>query len=258
MELKAAKVISDDYYDLVSQITVKDSHTFFAEIPVVINGSVGVGITPEIRSGKAYVCSLCSNDDSLPMWNYYCKGAASEAYNIGLRINTVKELYEANKNHYSLRILRIVYDEKEKTQIITNLLSELFNIYEKNRENNNCVGDIIRNYIATYINTYRFAFKRECFSHEQEYRAVLYVPDDINDDTDVSDDVTIEYRSGNGLIIPYIEYALDIAHVENVRIGPLATQKDRSLQQESILKEWLNSRGWFAVDVRSSDIPIRY
>lgn len=257
-ELLSAGKISHDYYELLSDISVEDTHTFFVERPIEINGNDSIGISPEIKPGKAYVCSLCSNNDSLPMWNYYCKGAESEAYNVGLEIIAASERYEDYKDHYNYRILKVIYKDTEKSKLITDLIMNMHSLYRNYKNDCDTVACYIRATIAAFINTYRFAFKKECFLHEEEYRAVLYVPDDINDEKNLKDKVQIDYRSSNGLIIPYIEYAMDGCYLKSVCLGPLTNKKNIKRQQESTMTEWLNSRGWYGVDVYSSSIPVRY
>ena len=47
-------------------------------------------------------------------------------------------------------------------------------------------------------------------------------------------------------------------YLKSVCLGPLTNKKNIKRQQESTMTEWLNSRGWYGVDVYSSSIPVRY
>lgn len=68
------------------------------------------------------------------------------------------------------------------------------------------------------------------------------------------DEEKIQYRTKNGVLIPYIEIPFFKETVKEITIGPLV---ERELAVEN-LKEFLDLRGYKNIDIKVSNVPIRY
>lgn len=101
-------------------------------------------------------------------------------------------------------------------------------------------------HISVICMVYSMFFKREYFKGENEYRFVLSYVDE--------NEIKINFRSRNGLIIPYIkEKVEELAFINNITIGPtnktdMATSGVRELLHHNDLE----------IDVTKSKIPLRF
>ena len=102
------------------------------------------------------------------------------------------------------------------------------------------------------INELQFVFKKECFRHEEEIRAILYIPQQplLIDETEFS----VKYRNSHGYIVPYVEYPVMKDAVVRITVAPLL-QADLAIKN---LSEMLQKRGCNNVKIKSSDVPIRF
>ena len=64
----------------------------------------------------------------------------------------------------------------------------------------------------------------------------------------------IKYKVKNGVLVPYLELKFDKAAIEEITVGPLIEQ-DLAVKN---LREFLEQRGYSDVDIKVSEIPIRY
>ena len=121
----------------------------------------------------------------------------------------------------------------------------IFAVFRDNQIYCQC-GIIIQNH-----NIMRDIFKKECFKHEEEIRAILRIPKEPLPD---GDKFTVKYRNSHGYIVPYVDYPIWKNAVQQIFIGPLL-QADLAKKN---LKEMLQKCGYDKVWIKSSNIPIRF
>ena len=101
------------------------------------------------------------------------------------------------------------------------------------------------------LGKYKFKFKHECFSSEEEVRGIYYVPH--NDEKLPKEKKNIiRYRSQYGMIVPYIEMSFPREAIKEVRIAPNASE-DAAASIKNYLKA--NNPG---THVKQSELPIRF
>ena len=193
-----------------------------------------------------YLCCFSSDPDSLAMWNYYSKTGHYEGYNICLVADSLESNSGFGKG-YSLRLVKVVYDDDEKEKILDQLLVPLAELFSK--EDDQGRKSILRS-VQSAVDNLQFSFKNQCFAHEKEVRAILRVPRVNKDNEKIFER---KYRQKNGFIIPYIEFPLRSGVVRGVTMAPLICE-DVALKNA---QAFLESRG-HAVKVMASQIPIRF
>lgn len=140
--------------------------------------------------------------------------------------------------HRFLRICKVEYSE----EILESLLMECIDsVHESPEYFGEIYGDV---YSA--LSWGALEHKLECFSHEKEVRLIYTASDE--------DEEKIQYRTKNGVLIPYIEIPFFKETVKEITIGPLV---ERELAVEN-LKEFLDLRGYKNIDIKVSNVPIRY
>lgn len=193
-----------------------------------------------------YLCCFSSDPDSLAMWNYYSKTGHYEGYNVCLEADSLESNSGFGKG-YSLRLVKVVYEDDEKEKILDQLLKPLAKLFSKEDEHGR---KNILSTVQSTINHLQFSFKNQCFAHEKEVRAILRVPRVNKDNEKIFER---KFRQKNGLIIPYIEFPLRSGVVQGATMAPL-------IREEVALKnaqDFLESRGHI-VKVMASQIPIRF
>lgn len=192
--------------------------------------------TPVVHARQAecdtYLCCFSSDPDSLAMWNYYSKIGHYEGYNICLEAAALESNSGFGKG-YSMKMVKVVYEDEEKEEILDQLLVPLAELFSKEDEQGR--KNILRT-IQSAMDNLQFSFKSQCFDHEKEIRAILRVPRDYKGNEKVFER---NYRQKNGFIIPYIEFPLQSGVVKGATIAPL-------IREEVALKnaqDFLQSRG---------------
>lgn len=193
-----------------------------------------------------YLCCFSSDSDSLAMWNYYSKTGHYEGYNICLETSALKSNSGFGKG-YSMKLVKVVYEDDEKEKILDQLLVPLAELFNKEDETGRT--NILRA-IQSAIDNLQFSFKNQCFSHEKEIRAVLRVPRENKENEKIFER---KYRQKNGFIIPYVEFQLKAGAVKGVTMAPL----NREAVALKNTQDYLQSCGHNA-KVTASQIPIRY
>ena len=193
-----------------------------------------------------YLCCFSSDSDSLAMWNYYSKTGYYEGYNICLETSALKSNSGFGKG-YSMKLVKVVYEDDEKEKILDQLLVPLAELFNKEDETGRT--NILRA-IQSAIDNLQFSFKNQCFSHEKEVRAILRVPRVNKDNEKIFER---KYRQKNGFIIPYVEFQLKAGAVNGVTMAPL----NREAVALKNTQDYLQSCG-HNVKVTASQIPIRF
>lgn len=194
-----------------------------------------------------YICCLSKGKDLLPMWNYYSKNQRYEGYNVGLQIeegtkySILNEEMKPIKNPSTgLRFLDVIYDREEKKKIVKEEI--LSQIKKKDMEA-----------YQEKFNEWSMSFKNEAFEHEDETRLICFASkENIKDE--YFNKYVVKYRAANGMLIPYIDIQFEKALLKRITIGPLI-EKEKA---KETLQMYLQSKNYTDVDIRTSEVPIRY
>ena len=196
-----------------------------------------------------YLCCFSKNSDSLSMWNYYSKSNRYEGYNIGFYIE--KEVRDWMQG-YRLAMVKVIYDDLEKIELIKNLVIPICEKFEKYKQKGEKYDWLIAE-LQSGIDDIILAFKNRHFAHEEEIRLILRMPVDCreNGHDNISER---KYRESKGNIVPYVEYTFKEDKVYEIHIAPLL---ESEMTQQNIY-DLLKQRGYPHVHVFPSEIPIRF
>lgn len=101
-----------------------------------------------------------------------------------------------------------------------------------------------------------FFIKRDCFKQESEFRIAVSVPDGLLDK--LSETGVYKFRTGNGILIPYIELKFSENAVKSITISP-TVQSDLV---ESSIRDFLQYCKYnvpdFSTFIKHSKIPVRF
>ena len=234
------KKISKEFYEDVKEVSFNDRYVFAYNTGKT--REIGTGrevddILLDSKKGKVYLCCFSKNKDSLPMWNYYLKNETYLGYNIGI-ITSFFET-EKNKSHkdgYLLDWFEVVYDEEEKEKILTELILGLFGVYINLKDEHD--KKYVKDRVVSFVNKYRFIFKRECFRHEEEIRIILIIPDGKFEEAQEQKVFEVYYRNVKNYIVPYILYEnIPKFSVQRITIGPMEDKTDIQKKRKEVLEE---------------------
>lgn len=224
--------------------------------------------TIDIELGDTYILSLTENKDSLALWSNYSN---YDGYNLAFNCDYFQNIFTEKKYRFINRdeesILlneredflwyfgEVIYNQEYQENIIKERIEFLYNLYKrfykfKDEEDFKCLIVYVLYNIA-YISTF---FKDESFKEEQEHRLVFRI---INKNIKKQ---IIKHRISNRVFIPYIE--LDLSEnrregnlpIEKITIGP----KNNLDIAEIGLKSFLESEGYYNINIKKSKIPLRY
>ena len=197
-------------------------------------------------------------EDSLDMWRYYSKG--NGGYGIkcfSTLFDSYKEYeyseYDENAIYCPPRSFKVIYDDNDKKEILTSIIKDTFSVFTQTEspEENRLLE--AKRFIGNILQVYQFRFKHECFSSEQEYRFVIYVP--VKKPEKLKNEMpSVKYRTQNGIVIPYIDITVDdgASYLKEVLISPFVDNKCASLTTEDYL-----SHCGFNCAVKKSQLPVR-
>ena len=145
---------------------------------------------------------------------------------------------------------KVIYIDKEKKDIIKPVLKAFYNW--DNKDEKIKTKDTI-NLLSAFLLNLKFAFKKECFAHEEEVRAAMY----LTESNECKEKYPIKHFAKSSFIIPCI--FVDIKDKSNLReivIGPLA-EKELS---KSTVYDLLERRGYKIIpdNIHNSKVPIRF
>ena len=191
----------------------------------------------------AYICCFCRNANSDNMWEHY---AGHDGYNIQLRslrpehsrnIPDYKDLDKPSKIRKesiymaNRKIYPVIYDVKEKENIIEAILTELCSIYAAKEEELKNDIKYISDWIAQFLFTYKYRFKNVDYADEEEIRVVIYRP---RRDRETK---KIKSREKDGRKVFYIEDAFAQNCFRGIGI------KSRTCKAKTDVLELLKERG---------------
>lgn len=250
-ELLANEGIDSTFYQAIHDVKPMTKEMFLYNLKQVQDDTTATNPMDycKMEEVQKYICCFSKNRDSLPMWNYYTKGDKYEGYNIGFCFWRTRQwdVQDCYGKGYDFDLFTVIYDDKEKKEIIQTKIKELYSFYKQSP--NKGVLARIENILSYFLKALGLKFKQSCFQHEQEVRAILSVPKGSNK-------FKVEYRSKAGYIIPYIKISFPAEIVSGITVGPLLN--DQSAVRN--IKQFVRERHYLLndKDICSSEIPIRY
>lgn len=254
------KEIDESLYDAIRDISVEDQYQYLFCFPRYdANDEYETDEILDVSAGKAYVCSFSKSRDSLPMWNYYSKGD-DVGYNIGGQLLPLLEESCFEDSAFKgtiMKIYSVIYKDEEKKKLIRNVIeriqTELCSVSPEEMDTARLES---RRALCDFLNRIRFAFKKDCFEYEQEYRMVIIVPD--KEFPGKADRFSIKYRNVNSFLVPFFDLKADLFIPLYVGIGPFEASKGEKEARKKVLSEKLAKNGIREDDIWCSEIPIRY
>ena len=267
------EVVSKLYLDCLKELLVEkiiDEEFFVAAAMTEIKHLVwlvGEDIATQIEC-KPFVCCFSTEKDSLQMWQYYSKGGNYEGYNIGFRLNEILRV-----NPFFVEVGAVVYDEQTQKEYIKRAISAAYRDYHDNLSNiqdlrydQKMLLDYELSALRSNLAKLSCFFKRPCFSGEKEIRVVIKVPTEekFRGQTwsgvkSQKENVKINYRFQQALMIPYIEMPINPHSIESVTIGPITSSKNVALEKNAdVVNEFVTNRLGRSVPVSAPEIQVRF
>ena len=255
-ELIQKNIITQSFYDVIKNAEIPNHQ--FVNFPIPARENFTHESMLDCVPCHAYICSFSLKRDSLDMWRYYSKG------NGGYGLKCYSFLFENYKEYeYSdyqedamfslIRSYRVIYNDEEKKKILKDIVSDTFSVYENLDKSENDKYQEAKKFIQYALKIFQFRFKHECYSSEQEYRFVFYLP--YNKPEKLENKMpSVKYRSQNGMPIPYIDLTVEkgTSYLNEVLISPF-------IENDSVIattSDYLIHCG-FNCTVRKSDLPVR-
>ncbi|MGF9744097.1 DUF2971 domain-containing protein [Bacillus safensis] len=200
------------------------------------------------RKLPTFVLSLSTNKDSNLLWSNYSK---DDGYNIEFGPDFFKDTDEVQLEKDNLKGAKlfkskVIYDKEKHILALSELADNYINHLIMNlNQSDEEYGYIISNMHLAHQVMASF-FKDPCFQQEEEWRIVLFTPEDI----------TINHRIMNSAFIPYVKLRFDKNLVRGVTIGA----KNKMDITEAGLTSFLttNTYDLNRVEINRSKIPYRY
>lgn len=204
-----------------------------------------------------YICCFSMKADSLDMWRYYSKGDGGYALKLSPSLFG-EDVFSISEDPYGkfscIQGCKVIYKAEEK---IAFLSDKILNVYSAYQHDTEC-GDPMKEaeyILLKYFQTFQYKFKHECFSSEQEYRFIFYLP---HKKPEKVQQILpqIEYETKNGVVIPHIEWEIEDgkSNLFEVVISPYVTEA----YAEATTRDLLKSRGFTQCDVTKSALPVRF
>ncbi|QDK44606.1 hypothetical protein DOM22_05245 [Bdellovibrio sp. ZAP7] len=158
-----------------------------------------------------YIFCLTENKDQLSQWRGY--GDFGSGVSIGLKTSDI----EAHKS-FHMSLLKIVYDDSEKRQIVGAIFQKFVNLVRNIGQNVNNISYVRRLALDFFRVAYTqsLRFKDKAWREESEWRCVILAE---------SIDLRVKVRSRAGMLIPYVDESISSVHhfLDEVVVGPKAS-----------------------------------
>ena len=208
---------------------------------------------------RAYVFCMSESDDSLNMWNYYVHNGKYEGYNIGFDVYEFLKSFDTSAENKADPIIfhygKVLYTLPTQEREVKSFLDEI----EKNKSSKYIDRICDMALIRRYIEAFGVFFKNEAFEHEKEYRIVLSIAEDrLNSDRENYFNenlkrMNLDFRSKNGIIVPYFELPINKDAIKQITISPTI---EKHVAQKG-LEDLLHKNGYSAI-IKQSKIPVRF
>ena len=205
-----------------------------------------------------YVLCGTTQQDSLPMWNYYVKSNGCYGYNIKISVNDI--VSRLNDVKGKIFCGQIIYDRDEQMDILKCFFNNIIGEWEKEKRQINDYIDIeecnqrYQGNIIEYIQNIRLFFKDSGFKHEKEYRIVI-LPDSSGNESGANQQINKGYSINNGVITPYIGVTFNELPIEEICISPTVEKGIAKIGLENMLNSYNPGN---KVKIAESKIKIRY
>ena len=255
-ELLDNNVISQSFYKVIKDAEIPNHQ--FVNFPIPPGGGFAHQSVMDLVQCHAYICSFSLKEDSLDMWRYYSKDNGGYGLKCSsLLFDEYKKYehsdYDENAMFCLIRSYKVIYSDEEKKQILKNIITDTFSAYANSEESESDKNQEAKKFIQYILKIYQFQFKHECYSSEQEYRFVVYVP--YSKPKSLKNEMSsIKFRTQNGMPIPYIDLTVENGdwYLYEVLISPF-------IENESTLattNDYLSQCG-FCCKTRRSQLPVR-
>lgn len=208
---------------------------------------------------RKFVFCTTTETDQLNMWNYYVHNGKYQGYNIGFNIEKLLKSFDTEEprtaDPFKVVYGKVLYDKKKQYEEILRLFEEI-----EIRKNFSQSLDYIVVQLRYYIDSYGAFFKNPSFKAEKEYRICIEIDDERlkKDKSHFSGThnrkMKYDYRTSNGLIVPYIAVEFEKEAVSTIHMSPMT---EFQIAKES-LREVLNDYHYDGVQIWKSQIPIRF
>lgn len=255
-ELLEKKVITQSFYEIIKSWEIPDDEFINFPIPSC-NDYVHESVLRCVPC-DAYICSFSLKEDSLEMWRYYSKGNGGYGLKCwSLLFEKYKKYeysdYDKDATYISIRSYKVIYKDEEKKQILNSIITDTFSAYINSCESEDEKTLNAKHFIQYMLKTLQFQFKHECYSSEQEYRFVAFVP--RKKPEELSNKLPeVKYRAQTGVLIPYIDIGVEKgnSYLEELLVSPF-------IKNERVLdttKNYLFQCG-YNINVNKSQLPVR-
>ena len=255
-ELFQENEISQSFFDAIKNAEIPNHQ--FVNFPIPAREKFTHESVLDCVPCHAYICSFSLKEDSLDMWRYYSKGNGGYGLKCySLLFDKHKKFehsdYEENAIFSLIRSYKVIYSDEEKKQILKRIIVDTFSAYKNSNQAENKKFQEAKSFIQYTLKIFQFQFKHECYSSEQEYRFVFYLP--YSKPKLLENKMpNVKYRTQGGIPIPYIDIVVEkgSSYLKEVLISPF-------IENESVLattSDYLVQCG-FNCTTRKSTLPAR-
>lgn len=196
---------------------------------------------------RVYSCSFSMDGDSKPMWDYY----ASDASGVNIELLNIEGTLELKKCEF--RFGSILYNEKEKEQYINRMFDDLYEVFTKSVElGYDIENHIVHSYISA-INNMRCFFKNKDYKEENEFRAVLLVPES---EFETATNMKKGFFLRENVLVPYINIPIESKSINLIVMNPYVSKSDLEAMKLGI-REILSQNDFRSRSICVSNIPAR-
>jgi len=200
---------------------------------------------------RIYIASFSEEENLLSQWRAYCPNGG---YSIGFPSNQLHKMAIAQKFYLS----KCIYDRNEQNKIVYEIIYSFINEF-KNRKKNGMNEN--ENYEKTawefsqYLSQFGTVIKHPQFSEEAEWRIISKKIPENHD--------RIEFRGGNGIVIPYYKFQLtndenpDLMDVEGDKLKVMAGPSNYDLSIRSTATSFVMRKYLGKIHKSVSSIPYR-
>jgi hypothetical protein len=222
------------------------------------------GMTREVGSEvhgnyHYFIFCLSERDDSLSQWRAY--GSAGAGYSIGFK---ARELREPPK-HGEFFFLKLIYDSKCQTALIDDAIGKIRHFFGKLFSgpipDSDKLGILHRANVLLAQHLMRLAllFKHPSFEDEGEWRLIVGYSEQSGSE-DVAMLEKVQFRSGGGLVRPFIDFNFASEEVDGRLVLPVkALMYGPTLRPTSTafsVRFFLARSGYGHVEPEKSKVPL--
>ncbi len=256
IELLQQNTITPSFYEAIKDSEISNHQ--FVNFPIPSREEFTHESILDCVPCHAYICSFSLKEDSLDMWRYYSKG--NGGYGLKCYSLLFDELKDYEHSDYQkdamfslVRSYRVIYNDDEKKQILRDIIIDTSSVYEKSDKCESDKAQEAKGFIQYTLKIFQFQFKHECYSSEQEYRFVFYLPYSKPELLE-NKMPNVKFRTQNGMPIPYIDLTVENgdSYLDEVLISPFV-ENQNALATTS---DYLIQCG-FNCKVRRSELPVR-